>query len=90
MSFSKSVVDQVWLKGSTFSGEDPRIKRKDICGAIIARAAYGNTNSNFGWEIDHIIPNDNDNLSNLQPLHWENNRSKADGPNNPNSFCVIP
>ncbi|KUG25132.1 hypothetical protein ASZ90_005048 [hydrocarbon metagenome] len=35
----------------------------------------------YGWEIDHIIPlslGGTDDIANLQPLHWENNRKKSD------------
>ncbi len=40
-------------------------------------SAHGETLSHFGWEIAHITPVEEggtDDLSNLQPIQWENNR----------------
>jgi 5-methylcytosine-specific restriction endonuclease McrA len=37
--------------------------------------------SEGGWEIDHIVPvslGGSDDLDNLQPLWWKNNRRKGD------------
>ncbi|KAB2921718.1 MAG: HNH endonuclease [Bacteroidetes bacterium] len=37
--------------------------------------------SQFGWEIDHIVPvscGGTDEPSNLQALHWENNAAKGE------------
>lgn len=89
-SFSQSTVDLVWAKGKIVSGYDPNIYRKDACNAWIKRDDYGNTQSKYGWEIDHIKPKalgGNDDLTNLQPLQWENNRHKAD--NYPNWSCKV-
>ena len=77
--FDDTIVDAVWRK----AGWSPAIApgaATDVCGATIRREHYGMTTA-FGWEIDHKDPVANggtDDLSNLQPLHWENNRSKGD------------
>ena len=50
---------------------------------------FGDRESLFGWEIDHIYPasklkertdvspEEIDNIDNLRPLHWKNNASKG-------------
>lgn len=81
-NFQKEIILTVWNKGIIVSGINPSIRRKDACGAWIDLREYGNRNSNTGWEIDHIIPSSrggSDMLSNLRPLHWQNNTEKSDG-----------
>lgn len=53
-------------------------RAQDVCGAWIDKAAHGKQ-STYGWEIDHIVPNERGSnaLSNLRPLHWENNDAKG-------------
>lgn len=82
MAFSEKVIQQVWEKATVVANNDPNVFRKDQCGAWIKRSEYGNRQSSFGWEIDHITPQSKgggDELSNLRPLQWENNMSKLDG-----------
>lgn len=82
MAFTEEQIQKVWEKGKIVANIDPNVYRKDECDAWIARKQYGNRNSVYGWEIDHIRPVSNgggEELSNLRPLQWENNLSKSDG-----------
>jgi hypothetical protein len=81
-AFSLSIVEAVWRKGTAVLGIDPALRRKDACGAWIDRDQYGIRDENgTGWEVDHLFAvarGGSDNLGNLQPLQWQNNRAKGD------------
>lgn len=88
--FSDKIKMAVWNKAQIVAGVDPAKKRKDRCNAWIEWDQYGVTVENgTGWEIDHNVPlakGGSDDLANLQPLQWENNRHKSD--NYPNWSCL--
>jgi 5-methylcytosine-specific restriction endonuclease McrA len=76
--FDAKTVEMVWAKAQ------PELWfiyfKKDSCGATIKKDEFGKM-TQFGWEIDHIVPavkGGTDDIDNLQPLHWENNRKKGD------------
>ena len=81
-SYSEEEILAVWEKGHIVREYDPSLYRKDDCGAWMKYSDYGDTSSDFGWEIDHITSTDHhgpDSLSNLRPLQWRNNRAKGSG-----------
>ena len=78
----------VWSKATIVPGVNPAIRRKDICGAWIDWLAYGNRESNVGWEVDHVSPISKGgahHINNVRPLHWQNNARKSDN----SSVCAV-
>lgn len=89
-SFDELTILAVWSKATIVPRYNQNEFRKDQCGAWIKFSEYGNVNSIYGWEIDHVKPvakGGTDDLQNLQPLHWRNNRGKGD--NWPNWTCAF-
>lgn len=89
MAWSEEQIQYVWNRASTVNGFDKSRFRKDACGAWIMWDKYGDNDSLYGWEIDHIVPKalleekgycqkDIDNRDNLRALQHENNASKGD------------
>lgn len=77
---NKKKIDEIWDKGHIVRGRNPEVFRKDDEGNLIRKASYG-TQGKYGWEIDHKNPvsrGGSDNLRNLRPLHWKENREKSD------------
>lgn len=80
-AFKKSLIKKVWTKAEAAEGHPEDIWRKDIKGRIMNFQEFGNRKSKYGWEIDHIRPvveGGDDNINNLQPLHWQTNEEKGD------------
>ena len=74
-------IQAVWGKGRIIPDYSPDLWRWDHLGKPIKRAEYGNRESEYGWEIDHIqLVGDggSDALSNLRPLQWSANASRQD------------
>lgn len=89
-AFSSDLPTKVFQKGALIPGYDPARWRADVCGTPMDWFEYGNTNSQYGWEIDHVLPvahGGGDELSNLQPLQWYRNRVKGDKLNV--NYCAI-
>lgn len=87
--WTKDEKHAVWEKGEVISGKDPRRFRKDSCGDIMEWDKYGDDQSPYGWEIDHIYPQATleklgvsdeliNDLRNLRPMQASNNATKSD------------
>ena len=89
INFSEDKINQVWQKGVSVQGNDNTKYRQDMCGAWIQKDKYG-TQEHLGWVIDHVYPTSKggtDDIINLRPMHWGNNRIKKD--NYPSYVCAI-
>lgn len=78
--FSNEIIEKVWEAGLIIEGVSKDLIRKDACGAFIMKDHYGNHSSDFGWEIDLIVPEiigGDASLENLRPLQWQNHDSKG-------------
>lgn len=89
MAFSDKQIQDAWERASIVDGYDKTRFRKDACGAWIIRDKYGDTDSLYGWVIDHVVPQALlkekgvcqemiDIGANLRALQHENNASKSD------------
>jgi hypothetical protein len=77
--FDEAIIEAVWNRAQPSSDHPPM--RVDAHGALMWRQGYGNTNSKFGWEIGYkrsLAKGGTDELDNLEPLQWENNRRNGD------------
>lgn len=81
LRFKEMTKARIWAKGIVVPGYDPSILRRDAFGAPMLRSKFGDCSSEYGWEMDHVIPHKHggsDSLLNRQPLNWRSNRHKSD------------
>lgn len=81
MAWSDETIQAVWEKGLRSGNDNPDDWRLDYQGNTICRWRYGDRDSDFGWEIDHIrLVSDggSDDLSNLRPLQWRANARRQE------------
>ena len=80
-TFSDDEIQKVWNKAKKIGGEDASVYRQDYAGVWIKRDEYVTKDSTLGWDIDHRKPvakGGSDDLTNLDPIQWNNNRTKRD------------
>lgn len=57
--------DAAWSKGHVIPDRDPREYRADDFGEVMRFADFGDTKSEFGWDIDMSTTH--------RPVNWRNN-----------------
>jgi hypothetical protein len=72
MAFSEELIQRVWEKGRTLADRNADEWRQDECGAWLAREAYAEEHSDYGWKIVNTSLGGADTLDNLRPLHCNN------------------
>lgn len=78
--FTDEEILHAWNRCEKIAGREPEKWRKDYAGAYMWWPKYGDTDSQYGWEVDHIKPLDKDGTyekDNLIAVQWENNRHKG-------------
>ena len=76
MDLNKETAMRLWSK---FYGKATKVK--DFTGREIVKGAYNNRNSEFGWNVDHILPQSRGGKTadyNLIICHISTNDEKAD------------
>ncbi|MCR8612951.1 MAG: HNH endonuclease [Mycoplasma sp.] len=71
-TFNKSLIKEVWDKAKDFSNNPNFQKKLDYRKRIMYFPAYGDREHKYGWNIDHINRNPNDNnIANLRAVNFK-------------------
>lgn len=87
-SWTEKAKIAVWNKAPISKAYNSSEVRLDPCKALMHKSEYGNRESDYGWEIDHVVPEQLlascgvpedliNNIDNLRPMHWNNNLKKS-------------
>lgn len=83
MSYSESLVQQVWERARAYTELDSGMWREDECGAWICRDQYGRSDSEFGWKIVKVSAGGAESADNLRALHYSNDYDIANHKHRP-------
>ena len=77
MSYTESLIQQVWEKARAYTEVDGGAWREDECGAWMRRDEYGRTDTDFGWKIVKVVGGGANTVENLRALHHRNDYDVA-------------